>query len=54
MEAGRDGGVVLDEGPSRCVPGKLLVDQRVVAQQASVCAEGDAANVTSAGRRHGT
>lgn len=31
MEASRNGRVVLDERPSRCVSGKLLVDKRVVA-----------------------
>ena len=33
VEAGRDGGIVLDERPPHRVPGELLVDQRVVAQQ---------------------
>lgn len=31
--------------PPHRVPGELLVDQRVVAQQAAVCAKGDAADV---------
>lgn len=52
VEAGGDGGVVLDERPSHRVPGELLVDQRVVAQQASVRAEGDAADITPARRGH--
>lgn len=50
VEAGGDGGVVLDERPPHRVPGELLVDQRVVAQQAAVCAKGDAADVAPARR----
>ena len=52
MEAGGDGRVVLDERPSQRVPGELPVDQCIVAQQAAVCAKGDAADVAPARREH--
>jgi hypothetical protein len=47
MEASRNRRVVLDKRSSHGISGKLLVDKCIVAQQSSMCAEGDAANVTS-------
>lgn len=46
VEAGGDGGVVLDEGPPIGVLGEELVDPRVVTQQTTVGSERQAAEVT--------
>lgn len=45
-ETERHRGVALDEGSPRGVGGELLMDDGVVAQEASMGAEGDAAQVT--------
>lgn len=49
VEASRDRGVALDEGPPHGVTWQLPVHECVVAQQPTVCTEGDTADVTSGG-----
>lgn len=48
VEAGGDGGVVLDEGAPAGVLGEELVDPRIVTQQTAVGSEGQAAEVAPA------
>lgn len=46
IEAGGDGGVVLDEGAAVGVLGENLVNPRIVTQQTTVSSEGQAAEIT--------
>lgn len=48
VEAGGDGGVVLDEGAAAGVLGENLMNPRVVAQQTTVSSERQAAEITPA------
>lgn len=48
----RDGGVILDKGSSRGVSGKLLMNDGVMTQETTVCAKGNATNVTPRIRRN--
>lgn len=48
IEAGGDGGVVLDEGPPAGVLGEQLVDPCIVTQQTAVGSERQAAEITPA------
>lgn len=53
VEAGGDGGVVLDEGAPAGVLREQLVDPRVVTQQTAVGSERQAAEVTPANTQRG-
>lgn len=46
VEAGGDGGVVLDEGPAAGILGEELMNTCVVTQQAAVSSERKAAEIT--------
>jgi len=48
VEAGGNGGVVLDEGPAVGVLGEELVNPRIVTQQPAVGSERKAAEITPA------
>lgn len=52
VEAGGDGGVVLDEGAAIRVLRKELMNPRVVTQQTAVGSERKAAEITPANKRH--
>lgn len=53
VEAGGNGGIVLDEGPPTWVQGEELVNCSVVAQQAAVRPERQAAQVAPGQRKEG-
>lgn len=48
----RDRGVILNKGSSRGVSGKLLMNDSVMTQKATVCAKGNATNATPRIRRN--
>lgn len=53
VEAGGDGGVVLDEGAAAGVLGEQLVNPRIVTQQTTVGSEREAAEITPTNTQRG-